>query len=67
MIVLARGAGTVFCREWSRSWLVKGMSDLKRKAIMLPLKLAENQASVLNKMSALAHLKYGREILATKS
>jgi hypothetical protein len=31
------------------------MSDLKRKTIMLPLKLAENQASALNKMSALAH------------
>jgi hypothetical protein len=31
MIVLALGAGTVFCREWSRSWLVEGMSDLKRK------------------------------------
>jgi hypothetical protein len=46
---------TLFCREWSRSWLVKEMSDLKRKAIMLPLKLAENQASALNKMNALAH------------
>jgi hypothetical protein len=31
------------------------MSDLERKTIMLPLKLAENQASALNKMSALAH------------
>jgi hypothetical protein len=55
MIVLARGAGTVFCREWSGSWLVKEMFDLKRKMMMLPLKLAGNQASTLNKMSALAH------------
>jgi hypothetical protein len=31
MTVLALGAGTVFYREWSRSWLVKGMSDMKRK------------------------------------
>jgi hypothetical protein len=43
------------------------MPNLKRKTIMLPLKLPENQASALNKMSALAHLKYGDEILATKS
>jgi hypothetical protein len=39
----------------SRSWLEEEISDLKEKTIMLPLKLAENQASVLNKMSALAH------------
>jgi hypothetical protein len=55
MIVLARGADTVFCREWSRSWLIKEIFDLERKIMMLPLKLAENQASTLDKMSALAH------------
>jgi hypothetical protein len=49
MIVLACGAGTVFCREWSRSWLVKEIFDLKRKIMMLPLKLAGNQASTLKK------------------
>jgi hypothetical protein len=43
------------------------MSDLEKMTIMLPLKLAENQASALNKMSALAHCKYGHGILATKS
>jgi hypothetical protein len=36
----------------SRSWLKEEMSDLRKSAIMLPLKLAENQASVLCKMSA---------------
>jgi hypothetical protein len=45
----------LFCRDWSRSWLVKEIFDLERKIMMLPLKLAENQASTLNKMSALAH------------
>jgi hypothetical protein len=45
----------MFCRGWSRSWLVKEISDLRRKTIILPLKLAENQASALNKMSALDH------------
>jgi hypothetical protein len=55
MIVLARGAGTVFCREWSRSWLVKEIFDLERIIMTLPLKLAKNQVSTLNKMSALAH------------
>jgi hypothetical protein len=31
------------------------MSDLEGRTIMLPLKLAENQASALCKKSALAH------------
>jgi hypothetical protein len=35
--------------------LEEEMSDLRKRTIMLPLKLAENQASVLYKMSALAH------------
>jgi hypothetical protein len=39
----------------SRSWLEEEMSDLKKGIIMLPLKLAENQASVLCKMSVQAH------------
>jgi hypothetical protein len=51
----------------SRSWLKEEMSDLKKRTIMLPLKLAENQASVLCKMSAQDHGKYGHGILATKS
>jgi hypothetical protein len=39
----------------SRSWLEEEMSDLEKRTIMLPLKLAENQASALCKTSALAH------------
>jgi hypothetical protein len=39
----------------SRSWLKEEMSDLEKRTIMLPLKLPENQASVLCKMSAQAH------------
>jgi hypothetical protein len=39
----------------SRSWLEEEMSGLERRTIMLPLKLAENQASALCKMSAQAH------------
>jgi hypothetical protein len=39
----------------SRSWLEEEMSDLRKGIIMLPLKLAEKQASVLCKISAQAH------------
>jgi hypothetical protein len=31
------------------------MTDLEKRTIMLPVKLAKNQASALCKMSALAH------------
>jgi hypothetical protein len=51
----------------SRLWLEEEMSDLEERRIMLPLKLAENHASVLCKMSAQAHGKYGHGILSTKS
>jgi hypothetical protein len=40
----------------SRPWLEEEMSDFEKKGtIMLPLKLAENQASALCKKSAQAH------------
>jgi hypothetical protein len=39
----------------SRSWLEEEVSDLEERTIMLPLKLAKNQASALCKKSALVH------------
>jgi hypothetical protein len=66
-IALARGAGTVFCKEWQRSWLVKkGMLGKRKRISVLPLKLVGNQASTQDKRSALAHWRCGHEILATK-
>jgi hypothetical protein len=51
----------------AKSWSVKrGLIEKREKISLLPLKLVENQALVLDKKNVLAHWRCDHEVLATK-